>query len=121
MESSLSREALYSISPEPQVPRGERDAEQAVVTPPLTLEGIAYDPEEGELEGAALVWSSDLDGPLGTGDTVWDVDLSEGQHTLTLSATDSQGLESSASITVTVGHVTVYRYVYLPLVLRKAP
>jgi hypothetical protein len=74
----------------------------AVVTPPLTLDGGAYDPEEGELEGEALVWTSDRDGLLGTGSTVWDVDLSPGQHRLTLTATDSQTLASSDTVTVTV-------------------
>lgn len=90
----------------------------SVVTPPLTLQGMAYDLEAGELEGLALAWASDLDGHLGTGSTLRDVELSPGEHLLTLTATDSQGLAASDAVTVTVG--AVVPEIYLPLVLRNS-
>lgn len=74
----------------------------ATVPPTLTLEGSAEDPDEGTLTGDALVWSSDVDGELGTGATL-QVTLSTGSHTLTLTATDVQGATGSASVAVTVG------------------
>lgn len=67
----------------------------------INLIGAAYDPEDGNLSGASLVWSSDLDGVLGTGVTLQLSGLSEGLHTITLTATDSQGSASTASIQIT--------------------
>ncbi|MBN1137651.1 MAG: right-handed parallel beta-helix repeat-containing protein [Anaerolineae bacterium] len=89
----------------------------AVVTPPLTLQGSAYDLEEGVLGGPDLAWISDQDGLLGTGDTLWDVALAPGSHTLTLTAIDGQGLQGQAVVTVTVGGGAEHP-VYLPLVVR---
>lgn len=53
----------------------------------------ALDPEDGALSGAALSWTSSLDGVLGTGTPLTlPVDaLAEGLHVLTLSAQDSAG------------------------------
>ena len=45
---------------------------------PVHLVGLGFDPEDGLLPDASLVWSSDLDGPLGAGPTL-DVALS-GRH-----------------------------------------
>ena len=86
--------------------------DRSTVVPPLNLSGYGYDPDDGELQEEALVWASDRDGPLGTGSPLWGVDLSPGQHHLMLTATDSIGLQGSATITVDVESV------YLPLVLR---
>ncbi len=57
---------------------------------PLRLRGDAWDPEEGELDGAALEWSSDRDGVLGTGRERWvdPASLTVGSHLITLTATD---------------------------------
>ena len=76
------------------------------------LLGAAYDAEDGSLSGAALVWTSDRDGVLGQGSHLH-VHLSPGTQRLTLTATDSDGQQSAASITVT----TVYR-LYVPVVRR---
>ena len=93
-------------------------ADGAMVAAPLTLQGYGYDLEDGQLSGAALQWSSDVDGPLGSGDTLWDVDLSLGQHTLTLQVTDSQGHTVVAEVTITVMEGPGLEHIYLPLVLR---
>jgi hypothetical protein len=91
----------------------------AVVATPLTLHGYGYDLEDGQLEGTSLAWASDQDGPLGTGDAVWDVKLAPGPHTLTLQATDSQGATRSATVAITVeGGDPGKGRIYLPVVLR---
>ena len=56
--------------------------------------------EDGDLS-ASLDWSSDLDGPLGTGASVTPA-LTVGLHTITASASDSLGLGGSDQITLTV-------------------
>lgn len=68
----------------------------------VTFRGTASDPEEGELTGESLVWSSDLDGRLGTGQQVERSDLTIGAHEITLTATDSLGASDSKTITVTI-------------------
>ena len=68
------------------------------------LRGAARDVEDGPLADARLRWSSDLNGNLGTGGTlvldgsvlVW------GLHTLTLQATDSDGLTGTATVPLIV-------------------
>lgn len=68
----------------------------------ITFTGTAEDPEDGALSGASLVWSSDLDGQIGTGGSVTTGTLSVGTHTVTLTATDSDGGSAAADIQVTV-------------------
>ena len=65
-----------------------------------TVEGPATDPEDGNLN-ASLLWTSSLDGALGGTGIVTPM-LSAGVHIVTLSVTDSGGLSSSQSVTVTV-------------------
>ncbi len=70
----------------------------------LTLEGAALDPEDGLLEGAALQWSSSLDGPLGSGSplSLPVESLEEGLHTVTLTAEDSEGNVAQAVVQIRV-------------------
>ena len=71
-----------------------------VVEPgPLQLSGSATDLEDGDLS-SQIAWSSDLDGPLGTGAP--SVSLSVGEHVLTAEVTDSGGKSASQSISVIV-------------------
>jgi hypothetical protein len=67
----------------------------------LTFHGQAYDQEDG---GLPLHWSSNVDGDLGTTKPGQDLTLdtlSFGVHTITASATDSDGLTTERSFTVT--------------------
>ncbi|MFT3707711.1 MAG: PKD domain-containing protein [Archangium sp.] len=73
----------------------------------LTFTGTATDPEDGPLTGAAVRWSSSLDGALGTGTSLSTASLSVGNHTISLVATDSGGRSSSASISITVNMAQV--------------
>jgi hypothetical protein len=68
----------------------------------LLLSGYGHDPEDGLLSGASLTWSSDLSGPLGSGKRLTVPGLPAGTHTLTLTAGDSDGNLTTATVTVTV-------------------
>jgi pimeloyl-ACP methyl ester carboxylesterase len=68
----------------------------------ITFTGTGTDAEDGTLTGASLVWTSSLDGALGTGVSVTKSSLSVGTHTITLTATDSQGSTGTATKTVVV-------------------
>ena len=69
---------------------------------PLELAGGATDPQEGPLGGERLAWTSSLDGPLGTGSSLRVGAASVGVHTITLTATDSDGNTDDASVSVLV-------------------
>ena len=68
------------------------------------LSGQAYDLLDGTIYGEArLVWSSDLDGKVGRGNLVFAGSLTPGRHTITLTATNSRGLASAATVSATIG------------------
>ncbi|PID73645.1 MAG: hypothetical protein CSB33_02540 [Desulfobacterales bacterium] len=79
----------------------------------VLFSGVGEDPEDGDLSGAELTWTSSIDGELGTGASltvnVKDPDdpastgISQGIHIITLKGTDSAGNAGTAAITVTVG------------------
>jgi len=64
--------------------------------------GSGTDPEDGQLTGTALIWTSDKDGHLGTGESFTKNDLSVNSHTITLTVRDSEGAAGTASIEITV-------------------
>lgn len=66
----------------------------------ISFVGSASDLEDGELT-AGIVWTSSIDGLIGTGGMVSDV-LSIGTHIITGSVTDDGGMTGSASIGITV-------------------
>jgi hypothetical protein len=70
----------------------------------IILEGGAFDNEDGQLSDTALSWSSSLDGNLGTGQSLAIVasTLTEGTHTVTLTAQDGDGQTNTANITIQV-------------------
>ena len=68
---------------------------------PVTFTGTATDPEDGDLTDQAI-WTSSLDGLLGTGGTLNVSALSVGEHLITFSATDSGNVTGTATITLTV-------------------
>ncbi|RMD82315.1 MAG: hypothetical protein D6820_03875 [Lentisphaerae bacterium] len=72
----------------------------------ITFTGSADDAEDGTLSGSSLVWTSDLDGRLGTGASITTNTLSVGTHVITLTATDSSGLTGTATVTITIRAVT---------------
>ena len=72
----------------------------------IVFTGFARDFKDGNLSGDSLVWESNLDGEIGTGLIVHRSDLSEGEHEITLTATNSKGEKRTAIITITIGEVT---------------
>jgi hypothetical protein len=96
--------------PNPQI-TSPRNTAQFSRGQTITFEGVAQDKEDGELSGSSLQWHSSRDGPLGTGNRI-SVVLSGPPtpcmpefipHTITLTATDSDGNSSTAQIVVSVG------------------
>ncbi len=79
----------------------------------LVLQGTATDLEDGGLPDAALHWSSDRQGSLGDGPSLGLNTLQTGGHVITLTAIDSHGQTTSASVSIYVGHRA-----YLPVILK---
>ncbi|MDD1652359.1 MAG: PKD domain-containing protein, partial [Methanomicrobiales archaeon] len=89
----------------PKIPLAVIAAGDDVIFPAGTgasIGGFAVDPEDGSVSGTGLTWTSDIDGPLGTGETFQASLLSPGVHRLTLTARDSSGMTGESSLTVTV-------------------
>jgi hypothetical protein len=59
--------------------------------------GTAYDPEDGQIPDSGLVWKSDIDGDLGVGADLMKRDLTPGEHAITLTVTDSNGISTTAT------------------------
>ncbi|MBF8289596.1 MAG: domain containing protein [Chloroflexi bacterium] len=69
---------------------------------PIVLSGEAADPEDGRLGASQLRWTSSLDGALGEGRELRVTNLRAGSHSISLTATDADGTEASATIDLTV-------------------
>ncbi len=69
----------------------------------ITFTGSAKDSKGNDVANSSLLWSSDIDGAMGTGTTITSKILSKGQHTITLTAKDSKGNSGSAFIIITIG------------------
>ena len=63
----------------------------------IVFSGTGTDVEDGQLNDGALVWTSSIDGSLGTGSTLITSGLTPGEHDITLSATDSNGATDTAA------------------------
>ena len=70
---------------------------------PVIFSGTGEDPEDGTLSGASLVWTSDIEGQIGTGQSFTRDDLPfAGVRTITLTATDSDGATGTDSISILI-------------------
>lgn len=78
------------------------DGDTVVAGQTLELRGQFRDPEDGPAGGAAMTWTSSLDGVVGTGATVSLGTLQPGLHTLQLHGTDTQSNPADA-----VAHIVV--------------
>ncbi|MFC1553702.1 PKD domain-containing protein [candidate division KSB1 bacterium] len=68
----------------------------------ITFTGVASDNQDGELSSGNLNWYSDLDGFLGSGNSVTVSDLRLGDHTILFTAEDSDKNEHTVSINITI-------------------
>lgn len=69
--------------------------------PSVPFVGVGVDIEDGALTGASLVWTSDVDGMLGTG-AMLTATLTPGTNVVTLTATDSMGNTGTDTVTLTI-------------------
>ncbi len=67
----------------------------------VSFTATVTDAEEPAL-GSQLVWSSNVDGQLGTGAALSLATLSPGAHTITASVVDSGGLTAAANVSITI-------------------
>jgi len=72
----------------------------------VTFSGTGSDTEDGTLSSNSLVWTSSLDGQIGTGTSFASSGLSVGTHTITLTATDSESATGTDTLSITVGTQT---------------
>jgi len=93
---------IFSPSASPNIPFSQS----------FYLHGYAYDLEDGVLGETAFQWYSDKDGYLGMGRLVL-VNLSFGNHLITLTVSDSDGNTTSKAI-----HVFVGSLVFLPISMK---
>ncbi len=68
----------------------------------IMFSGTGADADGNPLTGSSLVWTSNRDGELGTGES-FTKSLSENTHQITLTATDANGQETIDHITIIVG------------------
>lgn len=66
----------------------------------IAFTGEGNDAEDGSLSGNFLVWTSGIDGEIGTGTAFSLDDLSWGNHTITLTVRDGEGATGTDSIAV---------------------
>lgn len=71
-------------------------------TQQVVLQGSAYDLEDGVPDDSAFVWSSNIDGVLGSGALMSTAELSTGVHAITLTVTDSNGMSSMDMRTIEI-------------------
>jgi len=69
---------------------------------PVAFHGTSWDKENLLLNGANMVWTSSLDGVIGTGRLFVNGDLSVGTHLITLAGTDLNGNSTSKNVTITI-------------------
>ena len=72
----------------------------STTTSPATLTGTASDAQDGDVS-ATIVWTSSIDGPLGTGASI-SAPLSVGTHTITATVTDTGALDDDTTISLTI-------------------
>lgn len=68
----------------------------------VSLEAFAYDSDTGAVAGNHVKWSSNLDGPLGTGAELTVSNLSVGSHAITLTVDDDSGSPVTATVNILV-------------------
>jgi hypothetical protein len=75
------------------------DMEKRPANMPIPFIGVGTDPEDGDLSGASLVWTSNLTGTIGTGKQ-FNAPLTVGTHVITLTVTDKDKNSANASLTL---------------------
>jgi hypothetical protein len=71
-------------------------------TQQVSLQGSAYDLEDGSLGDSAFAWASSLDGFLGNGASLNTAELSTGTHVITMTVTDSDLMSVEVTRTLSI-------------------
>ena len=104
--SSMASSGAFTIPNRPPsiVIVRPNDGDLFIADQQVIFQADALDLQDGALDGTNVVWTSSLDGTLGTGAEFFLVasSLSDGRHLITATATDSLGLTNSASIGIVV-------------------
>jgi len=100
----------FTFSTPNNMPRAEitgiKDGDRYAGVQPIYFEAFSYDNEDGRLSDGNFSWSSDIDGPLGTGEFMKIAsDFTEGEHIITLTATDNGSLSYSTSVKVFISRL----------------
>lgn len=94
------------VDPGPQDPvatiNHPGDGENRPVNVDIPFIGLADDPQDGMIPPNQLVWTSDIEGQIGIGDNFNAPLTMVGKHTITLTATDSDNNQGSASIVLNI-------------------
>jgi extracellular elastinolytic metalloproteinase len=77
----------------------------------VTFTGTATDAQDGNI-ASSLIWTSDIQGQIGTGPSFSRSDLVAGTHIITARATDSGQLAGSAQVSVTMVNITLNARAY---------
>ncbi|MEE4357607.1 MAG: hypothetical protein V2I97_14170 [Desulfococcaceae bacterium] len=81
----------------------------------IVFNGIGEDTEDGRISGEKLLWTSNINGRIGTGSNLTTDSLTRGEHIITLTATDRAGLSSDDAIRITVGNSLPTARILTPL------
>ncbi len=93
--------AVTSRSPFAQINHPSDNETRLIADGDFPFSGEARDLEDGALSGGSMVWTSNIDGEIGTGES-FNYLPSEGVHTITLTATDGGDNTDAVTITLTM-------------------
>ena len=103
IDQANSGEIEFIITSEAPVVSIIKPSDNQVTSPlDVTLEGVGTDHEDGELPETSLVWTSSIDGEIGTGTLITVENFSLGTHTIRLRGTDTDNKQHVHSIYLTV-------------------
>ncbi|HUF54249.1 MAG TPA: S8 family serine peptidase [Dehalococcoidia bacterium] len=78
------------------------DGETFYATQSIEFSAFVFDPEEPiPFPQNRIIWESDIDGEFGTGST-FEANLSQGDHTVTVTATDTKGVATAVSFSLNI-------------------
>lgn len=104
VNSAQADSAPFTVAPKPPVPMIllPGDGTQIQYGQLVNFSGAAMDLQDGGVSGSNLVWTT-KDGVLGTGELISSDNLPVGTNVITLTATNSEQLSASTTVTVIVG------------------
>lgn len=102
-QRSSASDSITIIVDQPPMARIDNPGNNTVFTPltNIVFNGIVNDLEDGVLPDTAIIWTSNIDGELGTGSSLNSL-LTLGTHTISLTVTDSRGTSVTDNITVVI-------------------